>query len=329
MDPQAHGPAADQAPNQIDQEAASTLSAQASGATGTQAVAEIKSTLPAEAFDYGADAGAGFEDTNTNDYMVPLVSVLQAQSPEVQMAQVVNAKAGDIFIRALGQIFDGKTGVAWVPCGRLHVFNEWYSRNPVGENGQPIQATGKGFIKQYAEDDPWALGLKQKQQFGRITTKLGQELVETYYGFGLLLSTDGSILRVSVPFESSKINKYRSMMTKARGVMVPIPGGQRVNPPLFAHRYRLKTLLDPKSTAGRAWFNYVDIGFDGDTAADARIDPRGDIYREAKLFHEQIKNKQVQVDAASAGREDDAGGSPSMQRHGGDSGPEGDDSVPF
>ena len=70
---------------------------------------KVTSLVPYD--DYAADAGAGFEGTDRSDFMVPILSVLQSKSPEVELGTLEGAKAGGLIIRALGRVFDGVKGL--------------------------------------------------------------------------------------------------------------------------------------------------------------------------------------------------------------------------
>lgn len=238
-------------------------------------------------YDYGQDAGAGFEGTQKSDFMVPMLDVLQANSKELVNNSLAEAKPGWLIVRALGMVFDGANGMPFVPVGRQKVFMRWRSRD-----------AGGGIVATLDETDEMALAEKAKKPFGKIVLQNGDELVETYYLFGELLLPDEQTMRLAIPFTSTKIVSYRGLMTKANGILVSGPNSTKIIPPLFSHRYRLKTQM--VSRAGKQWYLYGQINFDGKTALDARIDPRSALYDEARAFHQQLKTGTVKVDTAGA-----------------------------
>ena len=245
--------------------------------------------LPA-IYDYGDEAGAGFEGAAKADYLTPILDIVQDMSKEVKKHLIANVKAGDIILRALGEIYDGAKGVVFIPVAREKCFMVWKPRDG-----------GGGLVGRLEETDAIAVKLKAAKPFGKIVMADGNELVETYNMFGLIV-TEGGAMRVAVPFVSTKIGNYRGLMTKAQSILVPGPGGKKVIPPLFSHRYLLKTVLREKGD--QSWYTYGQIGFDGLTALDARLDPRGALYEDARAFHQQIKAGQVQVDTAGAEHEE-------------------------
>ena len=242
--------------------------------------------LPA-IYDYGQDAGAGFEGAGKADFMVPMLDVLQSNSKELATNSLAEARPGWLIVRALGMMFDGKIGMPFVPVGRQRVFMRWRSRD-----------AGGGIVAQLPEDDAMASAEKAKKPFGKIVLENGDELVETYYLFGELLLPDEQSLRLAVPFTSTKIVAYRGLMTKANGILLGTPGGAKIIPPLFSLRYRLTTKMVERG--GKQWYLYNQINFDGKTSLDARIDPRSALYEECRNFHSQIKTGTVKVDTAGA-----------------------------
>lgn len=253
------------------------------------AKAESKAKLPA-IYDYAEDAGAGFEGLTRDDYTIPILDVLQAQSPEISTGSIEGAKPGAFIVRALGEVYPGKGGVTFVPCERQHAFVEWRPRE-----------AGGGIVGTYDPNDPMVVREKQKQPLGKIKLENGNDLVETFYLFGILVTLDGA-QQVVIPFTSTKISKYKALMTKARSILVPLPDGRRINPPVFAHRYLLKTVFIEKN--GYKWFNF-EITFDGKNAEAARIAPDSSLYQDAKAFHVLVKQGAVKADTSKQEQADD------------------------
>ena len=78
-------------------------------------IAEQKaSTALAIMSDLEQDAGAGFDGMTTEDYALPFLRLLTSTSPEV--GEVDGALPGMILNSVTGELFDGKKGIAVVPC---------------------------------------------------------------------------------------------------------------------------------------------------------------------------------------------------------------------
>lgn len=256
-------------------------------------------------YSYGEDEGAGFEGVSKADFLTPILDIIQSGSPEIQN-NTEGAKVGHFVIRALGLILDGQKGIKFIPCGRDHVINEWWPRG--GEKG--------GLNATHRPDDPKMIEAKKKKPFGKIVTQQGTELVETYYLFGFIVLDEGDVIRVSVPFWSTKINNYRSLMTMADGcTALNTKTNKRDKMPLFAHFYTLKTRFIEKK--GFKWHGYAAITWFNRTAVESRVPPMDPIYDEARAFSKQIAQGLVKADMATAAPQDDP------ETHGGDGGGQG------
>lgn len=243
---------------------------------------------------YSDDGLTGFEGATSTDYVVPLLDVLQAGSPEIVGNTIDNAKVGMLICRAISEVFDcNSEELIIIPVGRQHVMNEWNPRENKG-----------GLVASHDPNAPAMLELKKKQPFGKIKMTSGTEMVETYYLFALLVRKDGSYQPVSIPFWSTKIAQYKAFMTKANGLTYEAAPGVRKGLPMFATKYRLTTFLKEKNSY--KWWSYRDISFAGKTALEARLQPTDPLYQTARDFAIQVKDGRVRADMATQATDDDA-----------------------
>lgn len=250
-----------------------------------------KASVPAK-LDYGEDQGKGFENQDREDYAIPLINVLQALSPVVQDDKN-KAKAGGIINSATGRVFNGESGLPFIPCLTQHVFVEWIPRDK-----------GGGFIGIHAKGSDTVVSAKEKAKaFGKYTTPNGNDLVETFYVYGIALDEDNNPFQAVIPYTSTKIKRYRTWMTTARDIRINLPDGSRISPPLFAHRYLLKTIKE-KNNMGE-FFN-MTIGFDGAGADKCRLAPDDDLYLLAKDCRDSVASGAARADFA-AGAEGEGG----------------------
>lgn len=187
-----------------------------------------------------ADFGAGFEDFGAEDVLVPFISILQKGSPQVEddnPKQVPGAKAGMFMNTATGELFDGKTtGIRVIPVHRNRQFIEWIPKDE-----------GGGLVKVYAPDAKEVLDVVGKdRQYGKLKIGDGNDLVETFSVFALLVREDGDYDRVVISFASSQISVYKRWMMKAQSIKVTTPDGRKLVPPMFSHMYTLTTLFTQK-----------------------------------------------------------------------------------
>jgi len=190
-------------------------------------------------YDYGDDAGAGYENTDQSDFAIPFISVLQTNSPECEKnhaKQVDGAEAGMLMNTVTKELFDGGEGLVVIPCDTSHVFTEWVPRDEGGGGGA-------GFRGIHEIDSDIVKACKaaaaESGAFGKLPTEDKTELVETFYIFGLLLddvdATEPSAF-VMIPFTSTKIKVYKGLLYRLRMF--------KGNPPLFANRVRLMSVPD-------------------------------------------------------------------------------------
>lgn len=258
---------------------------------------EAKDNLPVAHYD-AEDYGAGFEDMGAADLAIPFLSILQKGSPQVDEdseAFIEGAKPGMVLNTVTQEIYDAKEeGILFIPVHRVHNYIEWVPRDE-----------GGGFVGVHEVDSPM---IRQARAHGGKDGKLKSpdenDLVETFSVFGLAVHEDGSFDSAIISFSSSQIKHYKRWMTTARGVMVRSPQGQRVNPPLFAHIYRLKTRGE--SNAKGSWHGW-DIKFEGGKAENARLEQDNELYQAAKGLRDLVTSGQAR--AAYNSVQDDTDGS--------------------
>lgn len=147
------------------------------------ATADDKSTAAA-VYDYGADAGLGYEGFSSSDYSIPYLSVLQGLSPQVTDNNPAGARPGMIYNTVTGELIDGNEGVVF-QCAELHKkYVEWVPRD-----------AGGGLVAIFDPSDPEVseainYSASKNLKYGKLETPAGNSLIETYYAYGLI--HDGS-----------------------------------------------------------------------------------------------------------------------------------------
>lgn len=255
-----------------------------------QEVVETKDNLPAT-YDYGDYAGSGFENQSRDDYSVPFLEVLQGLSPEIE--QLDSAKPGHIINKVTKDLYQGKDGIAFVPCYTQHIYVEWVPRD-----------NGGGLVAVHALDsDVVRVAKENAPKMGKIILENGNELLETFYVFGVQVAEDGSSSQAVIAFTSTKIKKYKAWMTKARTIQIRLPDGRKINPPLFAHVYRLKTI---KESNKKGEFYNWDITFNAESAEKARLAVDSETFQEAVQVMELVKTGMAKVDYSTQSRDESA-----------------------
>jgi len=257
-------------------------------AATSKALAKKKPVGALAVYDYGEDAGAGYENTDQSDFAIPFLTVLQTNSPECEKnhaKQIEGAEAGLLMNTVTKELFDGGEGLVVIPCDTSHVFTEWVPRDEGGGGGA-------GFRGIHEIDSDIVKACKaaaaESGAFGKLPTEDKTELVETFYIFGLLLddvdATEPSAF-VMIPFTSTKIKVYKGLLYRLRMF--------KGNPPLFANRVRLSSF--PDSNKKGNFYNFkCEPAVDNDVGAsliapviDGEPNP---LMVAAKQFQKQIRS---------------------------------------
>jgi len=240
-------------------------------------------TALAAGYDYGDMAGDGWDNTDSDDFTIPFLTVLQAMSPQVDEsdgAYIEGAKAGMLLNTASNELYSGKDGVEFVPCLTQHLFVEWKNR----------QTDGGGFIGIHECDAKIVAEAKAASpSFGKYTVPVEEgtphDLVETFYIYGLLVKGDEILTPCMLSFNSTKIKAYKAALTPLRHV--------KGRPPLFAFRMLITT--KPEKNAKGSFYNFKIVPAKGD-AISSLMAPDCDIVLAAKEFKDQASQGKAKVD---------------------------------
>lgn len=250
-------------------------------------------------YDYGADAGAGFEGSKPSDFKPSFLRVLQSNSPQVVDA-LPGAKAGLFIDSITNEMFDN---ILFVPAVREHVYVAWKPRNEGGGGGE-------GFGGVFQLDDPMVV-----KQLATVENKFERgddgklilprtpdgefQLVETVYFHGpQLIEESGAVIPATVPLSSTGLPVAAAWFTMMRKQIIPGVGKPF---PLFAHVFRLGSNKVTKK--GNTWF-VPTVAWGKGAAVDSRLDPKGDVYTAAKQLATSFKEGKVKVDYAAGGQGD-------------------------
>ena len=164
----------------------------------TPAIADEQNTALVAADDYSAYAGSGFENQSSDDYSIPFITILQALSP--QLEDNPDLRQGMIINTVTNEAVDGKKGIAFIPATTQHVYVEFKPREQ-----------GGGFVGVHNPTSQVVINAKNaSQSFGKYATPAGNELIETFYVYGIVVGDDGSNSQAVLAFTSTKIKKYKN-----------------------------------------------------------------------------------------------------------------------
>lgn len=224
-------------------------------------------------YDYGADAGAGYEGTSAADYSLQFLSVIEALSPQAQEG-VEGATPGMLHL-TVDDVYAPLVFV--VPVKTKHMFVRWKTRD-----------NGGGYVAEYEPGDPVVLkALREAESYGKAKVE-GDDLVESFYMYCLTLDSAEAELSSGyciIPFTRTRIKAYKSIMARMRKL--------KERPPLFANRLQVTTVRQSKNK--NVWHVYdLSPASEGDVRASL-IPPQLDgephpLLVEAKLLLEALNS---------------------------------------
>ena len=247
--------------------------------TGTE-VAKTEENAVAP-LDYGEMSQTGFEGTTMKDLSIPFLNVIQDNTKEYKEGEIEGLQPGDILNSVTKEIVPARTGDYTFLYKEAAVV-EWRKRKDGGGlidkfpiNYQPfldaVKANGNSRIPP-KDDDGKRIQFKSPD---------GNELVETYYMYVLLMDPTG--LKVSgfgiIAFTSTKIKIFKDWVSS---MMM-----QASKPPLFANR----CIIDTKNqTQGSYTFYNLNIKPFKETWADSLLHPVDDkpLLQEARGYYDMV-----------------------------------------
>lgn len=216
------------------------------------AVALVKEEpqLPAGLMDeFEQHAGEGVS-TAREDTLIPLLAVLQNNSPQVSKRDpkyIDGAEAGDILLTNLNRYWKGEAGILFQPCAFGREFIEWRLRDD-----------GGGFIGRHPRMPETAKQVVdgKNPQKQRWVMPSGTEIVDTRYHYGIILNGAEAFgtgaplgpMQAVLALSSTGHTFSRQWMTQMS--QLRLPGGKAA--PARARQYLITTV--PKSNAAGDWF---------------------------------------------------------------------------
>ena len=197
------------------------------------------------------DAGRGVSK-DAADNMVPLIYVLQAQSPQVlkrNPAYIEGAEAGSIWLRGImDPIVDGEVGIIFQPCFFSKDWVEWIPRED-----------GGGFVGRHPTKPGDAERVEDAKNPNREkwVRPNGNQLRETRYHAGLVHGIGSSPLPFVIPMSGSGHSVSRSWMFLMNSKQLP----SGATAPSYGQLYKLTTKL--RTNAQGEWFTWdvADAGW--------------------------------------------------------------------
>jgi hypothetical protein len=247
-------------------------------------------TQAIEVFDYGDDAGQGFENQDMSDRKLPIIELLQSNSPEVAESKG-KVWAGMFRNTVTGEFYEE---VFFVPAVTDHCWTEWIPRDDGGGFRGRHRKDAKIVADAVARNDGRAIGKLPVPQAPDPKTGKPQpthELVESFEIYGIVYDakTDEVLGFAMIPFTSTKIKVYRAW-NSAIGNFAPTLGGKKLAPgqiPIFAHRVKMTAEAETKAT-NTYQIPVLSPAEGGDDLKNSLIGKNDARYIAAKKLHDDV-----------------------------------------
>jgi len=251
------------------------------------AAAQAPAQLPVESdvIDFGADVGRGQEGTDRDSFAIPFLRVLQKGSPqcdETTSGFMPEARQGMLYNSVTQELYDGKTGLIFLPCVYQRRFLRWGPRGGEGQGFKgeimPEAAAMMRETKVVVEVDG---RLYFPMEGGEVNAKKCDRLVDTRNHFGLIYDPDDGLYeRVLLSLVSTQIKKSKQMMSIVSAVKV---NGK--TPPTWYNKIRITSV--PESNDQGSWFGYRFANEGGITSQE--------VYGAAREFYAAVIAGDIEV----------------------------------
>ena len=199
---------------------------------------------------FHSHADEGFEAADKDSYAIPFITILQSMSPQCKKsdgAYIKGAEEGEIFNTVTK---DREETLTVIPCYYTRSFIEWGNREE-----------GGGFIAEYSVDEGLELLPScERNDKGKDQLPNGNILVDTRAHFIIIVKEDGITEPGIISMSSTQIKKSKQWMSVMKGIQFLSPDKKPYTPPMFSHKYTLKTV--PENNGDFSWMGW-DIEIDG------------------------------------------------------------------
>ena len=257
-------------------------------AQGTAITPPPETTAMAE-FDYGDDAGAGFENQTMADRKLPMLVILQSNSPQVLEGRGKGPHAGQIYNTVTKEAYDE---LVFTPAVTDRCYLAFVPRDDGGGFRGRHLVNSKAVVEAIAKNDGRAIGKIPLPQPNDTKTGKPQPTLELVENFEVYAIThkDREITGFGViPFQSTKIKAYRGWNTQL-SMFAPKIGGKQLKQgdvPLFAHSVKMTTDTETNSK-GTYFVPVLSPAQGGDDLVKSLIGKNDSRYIAAKKLHDDV-----------------------------------------
>lgn len=215
---------------------------------------------------------SGFEGMTASDFMVPFLSLVQRNSPQLDDESgkyIAGAKSGHVFNSVNSQLYTD--GIHVVPCGYRKVVCVW----------RPDRG---GLVGHLAPGSKAAEPVGTSASGHPINAE-GNELVDTAYHYVLLVEQNGSSKQAVISMSSTQLKKSRAWNNLMADTKIDAGGGIFKRAPMYSHIYFMSSVSE--ENAQGSWKNW-------------KIDPEAmiedvELYQAARKFAKSVSEGIVTV----------------------------------
>lgn len=222
--------------------------------------------------DLETDAAAGFGAMTQEDYALPFLRLLTSTSPEV--GEVEGALPGMFLNSVTGQLYDGKKGIAVIPCAYLRQYIEW---TPRGQGtGAPVQVYP-------ATSDVLSRTHKEPGEYKDYLDN-GNYVENTANYYIMIVDESGVPNPALVTMKSTQLKKSRKWNSMMQSVKMNGKNGM-FTPPMYSQLYKLSSVAESNDKG--KWFGW-EVERTGAVESSA-------LYAAAKAFAQSVGAGDIKV----------------------------------
>jgi len=222
--------------------------------------------------DLETDAAAGFGAMTQEDYALPFLRLLTSTSPEV--GEVDGALPGMFLNSVTGQLYDGKKGIAVIPCAYLRQYIEW---TPRGQGtGAPVQVYP-------ATSDVLSRTHKEPGEYKDYLDN-GNYVENTANYYIMIVDESGVPNPALVTMKSTQLKKSRKWNSMMQSVKMNGKNGM-FTPPMYSQLYKLSSVAESNDKG--KWFGW-EVERTGPVESSS-------LYAAAKAFAQSVGAGDIKV----------------------------------
>lgn len=225
-----------------------------------------------------ADAGAGSQNVTSNDLSTPIISILQANSPQCKRSDgkyIAGAAEGMLYNNVTQEVMDAEKGILVIPAYFEKVYIEWLPNRGGLVAIHPANTPLIETVKEAVNEDGKKI----------IVLPNGNLFSETNQHYVLLVKEDGTFEPAVIAMVSTGLRASRMWNTMIKRVMIKDSKGNLFNPASYYNMYKLTTKARAKDQY--TWFTW--------NIEPAGTVPSKSLYEAAKAFEKAVSAGSVKI----------------------------------